>query len=31
MFKNLGMYEKKIGIEASDKEIHVINEAVNNE
>lgn len=28
IFKNLATYEKRIGIEASDKELYVINEAV---
>jgi hypothetical protein len=28
MFKNLAIFEKRIGIEASDKEIYVINESI---
>lgn len=28
MFKNIGFYEKRIGIDTQDKEIYVINEAV---
>lgn len=28
MFKNFGVFEKKIGIETTDKEVYVVNEAV---
>ena len=31
IFANLGKFEKKIGLAASDKEVYVINEVVNEE